>query len=131
MIENKAGSNGWIIVAGLLGLLAVALGAIAAHAVTDPKAVASLEKAAIYQLIHVVVLFFTARSQDRLVQACRWLFMIGIFLFCGSIEMKYLLGIQGATIVAPAGGVCLMLGWFVLGISGISLNANRRPPDKT
>lgn len=131
MIENKAGLSGWIMVAGLLGLSAVALGAIASHAITDPKAVASLEKAAIYQLIHVVVLLFTARSQDRLVQVCRWLFMIGIFLFCGSIEIKYLLGIQGATIVAPVGGGFLMLGWIVLGMSGISLDTNRHPPDKT
>lgn len=120
MNENRAGLNGWIIVAGLLGLSAVAIGAVAAHVITDSKAVASLEKAAIYQLIHVVVLLFIAQSQVRLARACRWLFLTGVILFCGSIEMKYLLDMQEATLVAPVGGVLLMLGWIVLGISGIS-----------
>ena len=106
--------------AGLLGLSAVAIGAVAAHVITDSKAVASLEKAAIYQLIHVVVLLFIAQSQVRLARACRWLFLTGVILFCGSIEMKYLLDMQEATLVAPVGGVLLMLGWIVLGISGIS-----------
>lgn len=127
MIENKAGLNGWIIVAGLLGLSAVALGAVAAHVIADSKAVASLEKAAIYQLIHVIVLLFLVRSQIRFAQACRWLFLTGIILFCGSIEMKYLLDIQGATRVAPAGGVFLMLGWVVLGVSGVCRNEKTAP----
>ena len=106
-------------IAAILGLLAVALGAIAAHAISDALAVAAIEKAALYQLIHAVLLLYLSQSNGRFAQASRWLILVGIVLFCGSIELKYLLDIKWVTVVAPSGGVCLMLGWISLGLHGI------------
>lgn len=125
MIPHKYSFSGWVVVAALLGLLGVALGAVAAHAVSDPKAVAAIEKAALYQLIHVLALMFASKYEGRFGALSCWSFLIGITLFCGSIDVKYLLGFQGATSVAPLGGICLMLGWIFLGVS--SLHHKKHP----
>lgn len=125
MIPHKYSLSGWVVLAALLGLLGVALGAVAAHAISDPKAVAAVEKAAIYQLIHVLALLFVSQQTGRWSRLSCWFFLVGIALFCGSIEVKYLLGIQNATTLAPSGGICLMLGWIFLGVS--SLN-QKKPP---
>ena len=109
---------GWIAAAAILGLISVGIGAIASHALTDPLAVAALEKAALYQMIHAVVLLFVSQLNGRIAQVARWLFFIGIILFSGSIELKYLFAQQSATVVAPTGGICLMLGWVALGVAG-------------
>jgi uncharacterized membrane protein YgdD (TMEM256/DUF423 family) len=118
-MSPKYSFSGWIVIASVLGLIAVALGAIAAHALTDPKAVAAVEKAALYQLIHVLALLFASLQVGRFAKISCWFFLLGIALFCGSIELKYLLGIQSATAVAPSGGICLMLGWVFLGVSSL------------
>lgn len=102
-------------VAATLGLVGVVCGAIAAHTLSDPKAIAAVEKAALYQLIHAVVILFVSQRSGRLAQFSCYLFFLGITLFCGSIEAKYLFNVQDATVLAPFGGFCLMLGWLFLG----------------
>ncbi len=119
MMPSKYSFSGWIVIAAILGLMAVALGAIAAHAIPDPKDVAAVEKAALYQLIHVLALLFANKQGGRFATISCWFFLLGILLFCGSIELKYLLGIQNATAVAPSGGICLMVGWVFLGVSSL------------
>jgi uncharacterized membrane protein YgdD (TMEM256/DUF423 family) len=130
MIPNKYSFSGWVVVAALLGLLGVVLGAVAAHAISDPQAVAAIEKAALYQLIHVVALLFATQYAGRFRTLSCWFFLIGIVLFCGSINFKYLLGFQGATSVAPLGGICLMLGWVFLGVSSLYQKKNPSYPSK-
>ena len=119
MLEKNDYSFQWIAVAALLGLMAVSMGAIAAHALADPQAIAAIEKAAIYQLIHALALIMSTLLTGTLVQWSRVFILIGIFLFCGSIELKYLLNLQHATVVAPTGGICLMLGWVLLGVASL------------
>ena len=116
---RTAAHPAWSLVAALLGLSAVALGAVAAHAVADPKAAEALERAAIYQLIHASVLLYVTGLSGTAALLARCLLLSGILLFCGSIELKYLFSVAGATAVAPTGGVALMLGWLLLGISGL------------
>jgi uncharacterized membrane protein YgdD (TMEM256/DUF423 family) len=53
------------------------------------------------------------------------LLLAGIVLFCGSIELKYLLSITQAAAVAPTGGVALMLGWLMLGISALTRSTSK------
>jgi uncharacterized membrane protein YgdD (TMEM256/DUF423 family) len=119
MFTQQDYSARWIACAALLGLFAVALGAIASHALAEAKAISAIEKAALYQLIHTLALLFAVQLKGRTAQLSRWLFFIGIVLFCGSIELKYLFDFPGATVVAPTGGVSLMLGWVFLGIAGV------------
>jgi uncharacterized membrane protein YgdD (TMEM256/DUF423 family) len=130
MLHHQNSSYKWIAVATLLGLIAVAMGAIAAHALADPKAISAIEKAAIYQLIHAVVLIVSTLLTGTIVQWSRVFFLLGIFLFCGSIELKYLLNLQNVTVVAPAGGLCLMLGWVLLGIASLRQRRTQLPDTK-
>ena len=106
--------NMWRVAAGLLGMLAVALGAVAAHALKDPQAALAVERAANYQLIHAVVLLVTTFMPGRSGAVARWLFLLGILLFSVSIYAKYLLHIVMAGKLAPTGGVLLMAGWLSL-----------------
>ena len=108
----------WRLIAGFLGLSAVIIGAIAAHGLSDLQAIASVERAATYQLVHAVILIVTTLISGRAAQISRWLLLIGIILFCGSIYAKYLFDFTNATKFAPSGGVLLMLGWLSLALSG-------------
>jgi uncharacterized membrane protein YgdD (TMEM256/DUF423 family) len=116
----------WIVLAALLGLSAVALGAIAAHALNDPRAALAVERASLYQLIHAVVLLYAANLPGKLAAAARILLLIGILGFCGAIELKYLFSLPALGAVAPAGGITLMLGWLMLAVSALW-----RPTPKT
>lgn len=107
----------WRIIAGILGMTSVMLGAVAAHAVSDVYAAASVERAALYQLIHAGILLLSTFLTGRWVSIARLAIFSGICLFSGSIYAKYLLGFAQATKLAPSGGVMLMSGWLFLTIA--------------
>jgi uncharacterized membrane protein YgdD (TMEM256/DUF423 family) len=115
----------WGVIAALLGLTAVALGAVAAHAVAEPQAAQALERASLYQLIHALVLLYAAGFSGKAALLARIFLLVGIVLFCGSIELKYLFSVAQAVVVAPTGGVALMLGWFMLGLSALTRSASK------
>lgn len=103
----------WRAAAGLFGLGGVALGAIAAHAVSDPAAAAVVERASLYQILHALALLLIAGLPGRTAFLARLAFTLGILLFCGSIYLKYLAGLPWAGAYAPYGGSALMLGWLL------------------
>ena len=114
----------WGVTAALLGLTAVALGAVAAHVVAEAQAVQALERASLYQLIHALALLYATGLTGKAALLARSLLLVGIVLFCGSIELKYLFSLPQATTVAPTGGVALMLGWLMLGVSALTRRAS-------
>lgn len=107
----------WRVLASLLGLTAVALGAVAAHALADPAASAAVERASTYQLIHAVVLWLATLCTGWAARCARWALLAGMLLFCGAIYAKYLLSFTQAVALAPAGGTLLMVGWLLLAFS--------------
>ena len=109
----------WRIVACLLGLSAVALGAIAAHALADAQASAAVERASTYQLIHAVVLWLATLCTGWAARAARWALLVGMMLFCGAIYAKYLFSFSQAVAIAPTGGTTLMVGWLLLAFSNL------------
>jgi len=115
----------WGVTAALLGVTAVVLGAIAAHAVADAQAAQALERASLYQLIHALAILYATGLLGKAALLARSLLLAGIVLFCGSIELKYLFSLTQATVVAPTGGVALMLGWLMLGVSALSRSASK------
>ena len=125
MTPSTAAHPAWGLAAALLGLTAVALGAVAAHAVTDVQAAQALERASLYQLIHALALLYATSLPGKAGLLARSLLLVGILLFCGSIELKYLFSITQATAVAPTGGVALMLGWLMLGISALTRSTSK------
>lgn len=116
----------WDLAAALLGLTAVALGAIAAHAVAEAQAAQALERASLYQLIHALALLYASGLPGKVALLARTFLLAGIVLFCGSIELKYLFAVKQATALAPTGGVALMLGWLMLGASALTRSAPKR-----
>ena len=122
---STAAHPAWGVTAALLGLTAVALGAIAAHAIAEAQAAQALERASLYQLIHALAILYATGLPGKAALLARSLLLIGIVLFCGSIELKYLFSMAQATAVAPTGGVALMLGWLMLGVSALTRRASK------
>jgi len=118
MIDSNNRFSFWAVACGLLGASAVAIGAIASHVMTNPAAIASVEKASSYQLWHVLAILVSLLLRGPTVTYARLFFLVGIILFCGSIYAKYFAGLQAAVVVAPAGGIAMMTGWLLLGLTG-------------
>lgn len=115
--------------AGLHGAVAVALGAFAAHGMTDPDAIGWVETGSQYQLIHAAALaaLGAAAGQGR---ADRWLnlaaaaFALGPILFSGALYGLAFTPLRILGAVAPIGGTAMILGWLALAVSALTA---RRP----
>lgn len=115
----------WIILAGLNGMLAVGMGAYAAHGfAADPYAQALAERASHYQLLHALALVAADRlaaDHRRLAHGAALLFLAGTVLFCGSLYLKAVTGGPLAVpLVTPAGGIAFMAGWLALALAGLA-----------
>lgn len=112
-IRKPTPDQPWRVIAGLSGFVALVMGAVGAHAIADKHAAEIIEKASLYQLVHTAVILLMVPS-NRYMKLSRLLFLAGIFLFCGSIYAKTLLGWHHIGWLAPVGGICFMLGWLAI-----------------
>lgn len=110
-------NTGWMIASGLLGASAVALGAVAAHALSQPQAAVAVERASTYQLIHAVAILLISQFAGRTAVIARWLMLLGIIGFSGAIYAKYLIGLTSWGQVAPVGGMLLIVAWLAVALS--------------
>lgn len=116
----------WLVIAGLAGAAAVAVGALAAH-VADPQHAARLETAVRYQMWHALALLAVAWLAAG--PARRWavlagrLFVVGLLLFCGTLQLSVLTGMDAITAGAPVGGIAFILGWLALVVAGLRWRA--------
>lgn len=121
----------WMVaVAGVLGLLGVALGAFAAHGLESrlaeqglepvelAKRIDNCETGARYHMLHSLALLSLGLStapvcpkRRAVAAAC---FLLGIALFSGGLYSISLFGVLGHWAIVPAGGLCFMVGWFVV-----------------
>jgi uncharacterized membrane protein YgdD (TMEM256/DUF423 family) len=114
----------WIGVGGIAGCLAVAMAALAAHALPqtmDPARQHIVQSAIQMQGWHALALIGCGLWAPRggfLAQAAGTAFTLGVLLFCGAV---YSLGIAGLSLgpLAPIGGTLLMLGWLLLAASAL------------
>jgi uncharacterized membrane protein YgdD (TMEM256/DUF423 family) len=115
------GTRIWLLVAGILGALAVVAGALGAH-VSDPAAEENIATAERYHMWHVLALlavaWLVATPYARLARVAGILFVTGIVLFSGSLYLSAATGWRGITVVTPVGGVSLILGWLDLALAG-------------
>ena len=114
----------------LLGALAVAFGAFAAHGLSQklpPEKLQIFDTAVKYQFYHVfaimIVGILAAQNPTALLLWSGRLFIIGIFLFSGSIYLlatRELLGIESWSKflgpVTPLGGLSFIAGWILLAL---------------
>lgn len=72
-----------------------------------------------YHLIHALAVLFLAMLYDKVkdrrrVEACGWLFAVGIVLFSGSLYMLAITGVKILGAVTPLGGLCFLIAWALL-----------------
>jgi uncharacterized membrane protein YgdD (TMEM256/DUF423 family) len=125
----------WPIVAGAgFALLAVAIGAFAAHglkAVLSPYALGLVETAARYQMYHALALVLTGVLSLSPAVSKRWLeiaavtFCVGIAVFSGSLYALALSGIGGWGAVTPVGGLAFIVGWGSLIAAALASRGRR------
>lgn len=120
----------WILLAGLNGMIAVGMGAYAAHGfAADPYAQSLAERASQFQLLHALALLAADRlaaDGRRVAHGAAGLFLAGLVLFCGSLYLKAVTGGPLAVpLVTPAGGISLMAGWLLLGLSAFGFGRRR------
>ncbi|MGH6960523.1 MAG: DUF423 domain-containing protein [Dongiaceae bacterium] len=125
----KAAMGPWLVAAGVNGLMAIAMGAFAAHGLRsalDADALGWIDTGSRYQMWHALALFGVAllvRSQPsrhrRLLQAIGGAFLAGVVLFAGSLYLLALTRVQALGWITPFGGIALMAGWLGLVLLGI------------
>ena len=118
-------------IAGIMGFLAVGLGAMGAHGLRKlwestltvaeaAKRLESWKTASLYHLVHAVVLLILAYAfaDKHRGRPAYWSFVAGIVLFSGSLYALCLTDLKQLGPVTPVGGVLLMLGWVLLMFPG-------------
>jgi len=113
----------WLFWGAASGFLSVALGAFGAHSlknILDEYGRSVYEKAVTYQMFHTMGLFavglFQMFVKDVSFSIAGWSFLIGIFLFSGSLYLLALTGIKWLGAITPIGGIAFLLGWALLGL---------------
>ncbi|MCW5912781.1 MAG: DUF423 domain-containing protein [Cyclobacteriaceae bacterium] len=111
-----------LIAAGLLGFLAVALGAFGAHAL-KPSLLANnrldiFNLAVHYQFYHTLALLAIAlllhQEEKRLLKAAGVFMVVGIIFFSGSLYVMAIANISSLGMITPLGGICFLAGWACL-----------------
>ena len=112
-------SRKFLTLGALSGMIAVALGAFAAHALKarlEAQLLAAFEVGVRYQMYHalalVVVGLLAERRPTRLLGASGALFLAGTVLFSGSLYALSLTGTPWLGAITPFGGVALLSGWL-------------------
>ena len=114
-------SRFWLSAAAANGLIAVAMGAFAAHGLKDrlsPEALGWVKTASDYQMWHGLALLaislLAPGSIRGPLKAAAVAFLIGIILFSGSLYLLALTASRGFAWITPLGGTALLLGWALL-----------------
>ncbi len=120
----------WICAAAVNGLLAVALGALAAHGLrgrVEPEQIAWIQTGSEYGMAHGLALMGVALLWDRMPAPSRglrlagWGFLAGSVLFSGALYVMGMTGLRALGAVVPVGGILLLGGWAALFAYGWSL----------
>jgi uncharacterized membrane protein YgdD (TMEM256/DUF423 family) len=122
----------------LLATLGVILGAFGAHVLKtrlSPENLQVFETGVRYQMYHslaLILLFIIGQKiNSSYINYSGWFFVVGIFLFSGSIFLlatRELLGIESWKSflgpITPFGGMCFILGWIFLFLAAFKSPGN-------
>ncbi len=111
----------FLVIGAVFGFLAVALGAMGAHALSGrlaPDRLALYETAARYQMYHALALLAVAWAADRFpggaAAGAGWAFVAGILIFSGTVYALAFGAPRWLGAVTPIGGLCFLAGWLLL-----------------
>lgn len=124
----------YLSIASLSGALTVVLGAFGAHGLrglVHPQLMHAFHTAVKYQMFHTFGLFVVAllilnyakeQSTKNLLNYSAWSFILGTFLFSGSLYLiatQQIFGTRWAFLgpITPIGGLFLILAWILLFIA--------------
>ncbi len=129
----KRFSKSLVLVACLLGGLAVVIGAMGAHGLPDylakrglaeeriAKLLADCETAVRYQMFHALAILAFGLSpvstQSRGLRTAAWVMLVGVCLFSGGLYSVVFLDLLGHWAIIPSGGTLMILGWIIAGFS--------------
>ena len=106
----------------VFGLLAVALGAFAAHGLRgslSPGELATFETGVRYQMYHALALLLVAAlsrpAPPPWARTAALAFTLGITIFSGSLYLLVLAQLRWMGAITPIGGVAFLVGWSALG----------------
>lgn len=107
----------WMTLAALGGFVAVAMGAFAAHGVSDPKAQEWLRTGSTYGFMHTLATFACAIFMEigaRRARLAPGFFLAGVAIFSGTLYAMALGAPRWFGAITPIGGVLFLIGWGVL-----------------
>lgn len=114
----------------VLGGVAVALGAFAAHGLRNQlsdRALAIFETGVRYQMYHALALLLVslwlsrAEAGRSLLTGAGVAYLIGVLLFSGSLYGLSLSNIKLLGAIAPLGGVAFIVGWGCLAAAALTI----------
>jgi uncharacterized membrane protein YgdD (TMEM256/DUF423 family) len=117
----------FILFGAIFGALSVAAGAFASHALKEKlteRAIAIFELGARYQMYHALALLLVGLLLSQFAQstpflvASGWAFIVGVFVFSGSLYALSFTGIKWLGAITPFGGAAFVVGWSCLAIAG-------------
>jgi uncharacterized membrane protein YgdD (TMEM256/DUF423 family) len=114
----------WLVIAALNGALAVALGAVAQHALrADAQTMALFDLASRYHMYHALALGLVALVLQAGVsgwaRCAAWAFLAGIVLFSGSLYLFAFTGRFWLFHATPFGGGAFIAGWILLAVAAL------------
>ena len=120
MILNKG--KHFVIIGGISGFLAVALGAFGAHGLSGklpPSMMEIYETGVIYHMIHSVVILAIGLADKNIYFRSALFFAAGILLFSFSLYLYAVTAVADYAIITPFGGLCFLIGWLWLVVSAV------------
>lgn len=117
----------FIVLAGVFGFLAVALGAFGAHGlqkIVEPRYLAVWQTGVQYQMYHSLALLAIAVLSTQYLDAglaakAAWAMVIGIVLFSGSLYAIVLMSVQNLGWITPIGGLFFLAGWLLVIVAAL------------
>ena len=113
----------FIQIAAIVGAFAVGIGAFGAHGLESILETNgrqdTFETAVKYHFYHALAMLATAiwhrfQPEKKILIKAMWSFLIGIFIFSGSLYVLSLTGITWLGAITPLGGLAFILGWLFL-----------------
>jgi uncharacterized membrane protein YgdD (TMEM256/DUF423 family) len=106
-----------------LGVAAGAFGAHGLKSILAPDMLAVYETAVRYQMYHsigLIIVGILAKKVNARARLTGWCFIVGIFLFSGSLYALTLTDIRWFGAITPLGGIAFIAGWLFLAFSFIA-----------
>ena len=121
-----------LIAASILGMLAVLLGAFAAHGLENKisiEAIETFQTGVRYQMYHALLLLFVAQTgylKTSVKRGILYLVIIGVLLFSASIyglatNTLTTFNFKTIAFITPIGGFLLILSWIVMLVSFVNI----------